>query len=260
MPARTPSKRPASSNPPAPALDAHEWVSFEDDREQRTWMIDATFLRSNWKCIYGEGCKGILDEDATHLEQGCCSFGAHFVDEDDVQTVVRAVVRLDPARWQYASSARRKGFLQRTEDGDGTQTRVVDGACIFLNRPGFAGGAGCALHAAALEAGEKPMDWKPNVCWQVPLRMEHHTDDEGYVTTMVREWKRRDWSAGGAEFHWWCTDAPDAFVGSEPVYRYLRDEIIGLVGEQAYGRIVELLESTAGPAATPLPHPAVRRR
>ena len=31
-------------------------------------------------------------------------------------------------------------------------TRVVDGACIFLNRPGFAGGAGCALHLAAADA------------------------------------------------------------------------------------------------------------
>ncbi len=29
-------------------------------------------------------------------------------------------------------------------------TRLVDDACIFLNRPGFAAGAGCALHTAAL--------------------------------------------------------------------------------------------------------------
>jgi len=29
------------------ALDLHEWISFEDDAEQRTWVFDATFLRSN---------------------------------------------------------------------------------------------------------------------------------------------------------------------------------------------------------------------
>ena len=51
-------------------------------------------------------------------------------------------------------------------------TRVVDGACIFLNRPGFAGGAGCALHLAAVDAGESPIDWKPSVCWQLPIRVD----------------------------------------------------------------------------------------
>ena len=38
---------------------AHEWISFEDPREHRTWMVDATFFVSSYKCIYGEGCKGI---------------------------------------------------------------------------------------------------------------------------------------------------------------------------------------------------------
>jgi hypothetical protein len=95
------------------------------------------------------------------------------------------------------------------------------------------------------------------VCWQLPLRLEHSTGDDGHVTSTLREWKRRDWGAGGAEFHWWCTDSPEAFVGSEPVFRYLRDEIIGLVGDEVYGRIVELLDR---PTGTPLPHPAVRRR
>lgn len=245
-------RRPSAPTPP---LDVHEWISFEDDHENRTWMADATFLRSNWSCIFGAGCKGVLDDDATHLQQGCCSYGAHFVDDDDVQTVVSAVVRLSPDRWQFAKKAKRNGFLAPSDDG-GTMTRVVDGACIFLNRPDFPGGAGCALHAAALEAGERPMDWKPNVCWQLPLRLEHHTDDHGYVTSTLREWKRRDWSEGGKEFHWWCTESPDAFVGKDPVYRYLRDEIVGLVGQEVYDRWVELLER---PRWTPLPHPAVRR-
>ena len=77
-------------------------------------------------------------------------------------------------------------------------TRLVDDACIFLNRPGSAQGAGCALHVAALEAGERPLDWKPNVCWQLPLRLEHSTDENGHVTSRLRDWKRRDWGEGGA--------------------------------------------------------------
>ncbi len=239
-----------------PAIDLHELISFEDPDEQRTWVFDATFLRSNWSCIFGSGCKGVLDADATEMVQGCCSYGAHFVDDDDVQTVVSAVVRLEPRHWQHHKTGRKKGFLDVGDDG-ATVTRLVDDACIFLNRPDFEGGAGCALHVAAMEAGERPLDWKPNVCWQLPLRLENHTDDNGYVTSTLREWKRRDWGAGGQEFHWWCTESDDAFVGSNPVYEYLRDEIIEMVGQAPYDRMVELITR---PKWTPLPHPAIRRR
>ncbi len=57
------------------------------------------------------------------------------------------------------------------------------------------------------------MDWKPDVCWQLPLRLEEKVDDNDHITKVLREWKRRDWGEGGFEFHWWCTEAPDAFVG-----------------------------------------------
>jgi hypothetical protein len=82
------------------------------------------------------------------------------------------------------------------------------------------------------------------------------TDEHGYVTSTLREWKRRDWGPGGDEFHWWCTDSSDAFVGSKPVYQYLRDEIIEMIGAKVYAQLVELLER---PKWTPLPHPAAKR-
>jgi hypothetical protein len=240
--------------------DLHEWISFEDPAEQRTWLFDATYLRSTHRCIYGEGCQGILDAPAEEQAQGCCSYGAHFVDDDDVQTVVRSFVRLEPRHMQFHAQAVKKGFLRAGErDDEGnvpTVTRLVDDACIFLNRPGFEGGVGCALHIAAMEAGERPLDWKPNVCWQVPIRLEHHTDDNGYVTSRLREWKRRDWGEGGAEFHWWCTEAPEAFSAGAPVYKTSRDEIVELIGQGIYDRMVEQLER---PDWVPLPHPAVRR-
>jgi hypothetical protein len=257
---------PAADQP----LDTHEWISFDDPVDRRTWMFDATFLRSSWNCIFGNGCKGVLDADATDMAQGCCSYGAHFVDDDDVQTVVRAVVRLTPKEWQFAKKAKTKGFLDTGSDGE-TVTRLVDDACIFLNRPGFDGGPGCALHRAALDAGERPMDWKPNVCWQLPLRLDHQTDDQGHMTSTLREWKRRDWGPGGDEFHWWCTESDDAFAASGaggtsgtsdvsetrvPVYQYLRDEIVGMVGQSVYDQLLPLLTR---PKWTPLPHPAVRR-
>ncbi len=67
-------------------LDAHEWVSFEDEDEERTWTFDVTFLTSAWTCIYGNGCLGVLTGPAPELEHGCCSYGAHFVDSADAAT------------------------------------------------------------------------------------------------------------------------------------------------------------------------------
>ena len=235
-------------------IDLHEWISFEDEHTRRTWVFDATFLRSNWNCIYGAGCKGILDADAEHMNQGCCSYGAHFIDDDDIQTVVLSSARLKKQHWQFKKQGKAGGIFG-VEDGV-TTTRLIDDACIFLNRPGFEGGEGCAFHIAALEVGERPMDWKPDVCWQVPLRLEEHTDEHGYVTSTLREWKRRDWGAGGHEFHWWCTDDHLAFNGGKPAYQYLRDEIIEMVGQAVHDQMVELLERKKW---TPLPHPSVKR-
>ena len=93
------------------------------------------------------------------------------------------------------------------------------------------------------------------MCWQVPIRLEHATDENGHLTSRLREWKRRDWGEGGADFHWWCTESPEAFVGAEPVYVTSRDEIIELVGEEVYELMVGQLER---PQWVPLPHPAVR--
>jgi hypothetical protein len=195
--------------------------------------------------------------DATELQQGCCSYGAHFVSEEDVNKVERYVERLEPRQWQFAADAKRIGWLDPENTSGVAHTRLADDACVFLNRPGFEGGIGCALHNAAVEAGERPMDWKPNVCWQVPLRLSESEDSRGHVTVMLREWKRRDWGEGGELFHWWCTDSPEAFVGKDPVYVYLRDEITELIGTRIYSQLAEVLDARRN--TTFLPHPAVRR-
>ena len=163
---------------------------------------------------------------------------------------------LDDDTWQFRARAMKKGIWKKVAKDD-YRTRLVDGACIFLNRPGFAGGPGCALHRAALRRGERPLDWKPDVCWQLPLRRIDETDAYGWVTSTVREWKRRDWGPGGQEFHWWCTETDEAFVGAEPVYETLRDDIVELVGTEPYEVLHRYL--TTRRTETLLPHPAVRR-
>jgi hypothetical protein len=239
--------------------DLHEYVSFEDPNEDRTWVFDATFLMSNYECIFGRGCQGVLDADATDMNQGCCSYGAHMLDEDDVSDVQRHVQRLTPEHWQFHDKAKKRGegtdsWLKAEKDGTEV-TRLVDDACIFLNRPGFAGGAGCAFHVAAEAAGERPLDWKPDVCWQVPVRRSDETEADGHITTTVREWKRRDWSEGGHEFHWWCTDSHEAFIGKNPAYQYLREELIEMSNPAAYKMLVKILEART---AVYLPHPKLK--
>jgi len=237
--------------------DAHEWVSFEDPEEERTWVFDVTFLLSPWTCIFGNGCQGVLTGPTPELVQGCCSYGAHFTDDDDIARVEEAAATLTPEQWQFRSQGRSRGIVRTTKAGE-SLTRQVQDACIFLNRPDFPGGAGCALHRAALERGERPLDLKPNVCWQLPLRREDTDDDDGWVTSTIRQWDRRHWGEGGAEFHWWCTEAPDAFVGHRPVYLEMKAELIEMVGPVPYEMLVRYLESR--PTGVALPHPAVRQR
>lgn len=239
--------------------DLHEWISFEDPEEERTWVFDATFLLSSYTCIYGNGCQGVLTGPAEEQQQGCCSYGAHFLNDDDLASVEKYAERLTAKHWQYKREAAKKGGIAHKQDDGSWITHLVKDACIFLNRPGFANGAGCALHQAAVEAGERPLDWKPDVCWQVPIRQSDHTDDHGYVTSTIREWKRRDWGEGGEEFHWWCTDSREAFVGKKPTYITSKDELIELVGLDVYEMLARELDKRRA-TKTFLPHPALRRR
>ncbi len=234
--------------------DVHEWISFDLDGE--TYTFDATWLTSNWKCIYGDGCLGIEEEPDEGAMLGCCSHGAHFADKEDRKRVAEVFPRLRDDEWQFKEVAASLGGPIHKDHGDWV-TRRHEGACIFLNRPGFPGGAGCAFHTAAQSRGENFIDWKPEVCWQVPVRLDFHIDDNDYETNILREWKRRDWGEGGADFHWWCTEDPRAFVGDVPVYVSSKDEIIALVGQGAYDRVVELIEQRGTQVF--LPHPSVKR-
>ena len=238
----------------APA-DAHEWVSFEDDMEERTWVFDVTFLASRWHCIFGRGCQGVLTGPAPELVQGCCSYGAHLTDDADVARVEAAAATLGAEEWQFAARGRRNGVVRTDRSGTRT-TRMVDGACIFLNRPGFSAGPGCALHQVATRRGQLPLELKPDVCWQLPLRREEVVDSAGRVISTITQWDRRHWGGGGAEFHWWCTEAPEAFTAAKPVWREMAPELIALVGPATYLKLAAYLETR--PARTVLPHPTTR--
>jgi hypothetical protein len=212
-----------------PPLDDTSLEVIEGD-DDTIWRFDRAFLTSNWTCIWGRGCLGILDEPAEDLGQGCCSVGAELGDTDEAMMISALGAMLEPGRFQFHAEAEAGGVLNDTR----TNTRVVDGACIFLNRPGFAGGAGCALHLAALDAGEPPLEWKPSVCWQLPIRIDWLDLGDGREQATVRRWTRPDWGDEGATMAWCCTEGERAYVGDRPVVESLEEELTDVVGAAVY--------------------------
>lgn len=224
-----------------PPQDGHDWYSIEDAGDDATWLFDTTFLLSDYNCIYGSGCKSIDVEPDPTGTLGCCTHGAHFVDDEDRAAVTKAAKLLTDEEWQFRPRAQKKGGVEggaiKRNKSDEWVTRKVDGACIFLNRDGFSGGAGCALHIGAVNREKRPVDWKPDVCWQVPMRLDVHENDYGHETIFVRAWERRDWGPGGDEFNWWCIEDEVAYTGPAPVYITARDELIEMVGRPIYDRL-----------------------
>jgi hypothetical protein len=232
-----------------------EWATFIDSTDHdREWQVDVTFLASHWQCIYGCGCEGVLTAPAASMAQGCCSYGAHFSDKKDRNRVVRAAKKLTDDEWQFAKVGRKRGVVAQV--GNEWRTRLVDDACIFLNRPGFGAGPGCALHVHAMRTGIHHSELKPDVCWQLPLRRLDDEDDDGNETTRLTEFARDGWGEGGEEFAWWCTEAPEAFTGREPVYRSLEPELRKMIGDHLYEQIAAYLDGRLAGRVAPARHPA----
>lgn len=225
------------------------WVEFDDpaDSAQR-FRCDLTWLTSSWTCIFAGGCQGIY---ADRPDDGCCTLGAHFTDRDDVRRVAVIAAELDEETWQHhPGSVRRRDWTEKEDEA--TKTKVVDGACIFLNRPGFSGGTGCALHLAADDAGESPIDWKPSVCWQLPVRVDWAMQPDGVEHATVRRWSRADWGDEGETMAWCCTEDDTtnddgAYVGEQPVIESLAEELAGIAGRQVYVQLRARLSEARPP-------------
>lgn len=196
-----------------------------------TWRFDGAFLRSRWTCIWGRGCLGIHDVPTPELGEGCCSIGAELEDEAEAMNISALAATIPPELFQHYATAAAEGVFS---DERRINTRVVDGACIFFNRPGFEGGAGCALHLKALHDGESPTEWKPAVCWQLPIRVAWHPDGEDREIATVRAWTRGDWGDDGKTMAWCCTEGELAFVGERPVVESLEEELTAIVGKAVY--------------------------
>ena len=235
-----------------------EWISIVDpDEVHDRYVFDVSFLLSSYTCIYGAGCPGTDAEPDP--EKGCCRLGAHYVDEADRARVEAMVEELGPEGMQHHDVAVREGVSVDVPGEDAVATRLVDGACVFLNRVGFPTGAGCALHHHAVAHGQHHMTFKPEVCWIVPLRREVERDvaDDGGErwTTTISSYDRGAWGPGGADFGWWCTESAEAYVGSQPVYRSMEHELRAMTSDAVYDELAAYLDERRARARRPLPFP-----
>jgi hypothetical protein len=242
-----------------------EWIEFLDPADDKHLIrADLTWLMSRWTCVFGKACHGII---AGRAADGCCSHGAFFTDADDEKRVRTAVKRLTPQTWQHY----RRGFNNYTEmdtvDGKNparrTATQPDEGPCVFLNDADFPGGAGCALHGQALRDGVHPLEYKPDVCWQLPVRRDQdwvkRPDGTKVLVSTLTEFDRRGWGAGGHDLDWWCTSSPEAHVGAEAMYASYQPELTALIGPAAYTKLAELCADRARRGLV-APHPATAQR
>lgn len=288
FPADTPAGRAVAAGREVAPDFPREWFEFVDPEDPlHHFSVDLTWVESTWTCRFGTPlCHGI---DASVPEAGCCVHGAFLADEADRDDLYEAVREMPASYWQHrpaevdaffaAESAELEPWLEWDEDegklddaalepddSPHIKTRVVDGACIFANRRGWPAGPGCALHQWAADTGRDLLRAKPEVCWQVPFsrvdEWEERPDGQEILRTTIGEYDRRQWGGGGEDFDWWCSGAPachtqQAGAPLEPVWRTMKDELVGLIGERPYEVLAAHCEARrALPAGARAQHPA----
>ena len=243
-----------------------DWFEFTNPAdEHHVFSIDLTWVESHWNCTFGTAaCPGINDETP---DIGCCTHGAYMADEQDRDQLYDAVAEMPAKYWQNRPAGLEE-FLEdddpaqldpwlvwdELDDEDGNpepalKTKVIDGACIFANRAGWATGTGCALHQWAVDVGGDLTVAKPEVCWQVPLRRheayEERTDGQEILRTTIGEYDRRAWGNGGEDFDWYCTGDSGCHTAAEPVWQSNQAELTALMGEECYQILAEHCQARA---------------
>lgn len=201
------------------------------------------FLLSNYECQWGRGCKGI---NPNRPDLGCCANGAYLNDKD-VELLKKRVPQLDSETWQRHGSK----FIHSVPDGSkwkfwkrAKKTAIVDrkdsvSGCVFANDPDFAGGAGCTLHIAAMKQGENPIDWKPMICWQMPLFVEEVDEINTNIVRMFH-WSKND-------YPWFCAHDEISWIAEKPVYQTMAAELKAMLDdydESLYEIVVKICDAS----------------
>ena len=163
---------------------------------------------------------------------------------------------------------KKSDWVETDDDGERKTLAVeVDGqqACVFHNRTDFTNdsghvGAGCALHGLALRQGRNPLETKPDVCWQLPIRRQYRSverqDGTAYTEVSIGEYDRRGWGPGGHDLDWYCSGNTEAHVALEPVFVTHEAELVELMGPEAYAELARHCEAHVRSRSALALHPA----
>ena len=211
------------------------------------------------------GCQGVLTAPAPELVQGCCSYGAHFSDQGPRPR--RAVARRTSPTTSGSSRSRpQEGHLR--QGGQGTTASRTGGPASSTTRASSStarvgrAGPGCALHQMAMRTGNHHSDVEAR---GVLAAAACGGSTRSRTTAPSSRRSRSSGATAGARAAkssaWWCTEAPEAFVGQRArVPRRWRVELRKMLGNEAVpaGRPTTSTPARRAPSRAPVRHPAQR--
>ena len=222
------------------------YVEFVDPAdEDQVFRCDLTWLTSSYMCIFGQGCQGIY---ADAPDTGCCTLGAHFADKDDESRVAAYVAAADAGAVAVPPRARREegrlgreGRRRRAQDADPASTRDSRRASSTIAQTSAPARVARST-ASRCEQGRNPLETKPDVCWQLPIRRTFRNverqDGTTYTEVAIGEYDRRGWGPGGHDLDWYCSGNTEAHVALEPVFVTHEAELTELMGVSGYAELV----------------------
>lgn len=159
--APSPAQKPARTRPNPRRLRAcprsrrppRAYVEIADPVDADTiYRCDLTWLTSHWTYIFGRAARDRRPAPRRLHPSGRTSSMPTTSSESadmsaDRRTMAVPGCRQGPGLGRVGGTGERRGSRDRARRTRTPGRRVVDGACIFLNRPGFAAGEGCPASA-----------------------------------------------------------------------------------------------------------------
>ena len=114
-----------------------EWLTFRSpDDIDKQFRVNVSFMLSNYNCIWGRGCPGLLNHHH-ESEVACCELGVRFMDADDFN---HFVVRTNGTNdtWTTADDFTLATHAHAAAFGLGGASRVFAvGAAVAMSAPDF---------------------------------------------------------------------------------------------------------------------------
>ena len=200
------------------------------------------------------GCQGVVEGRA---DDGCCTHGAFWSDDEDQARVTAAAARA--ARRRTGSTptpAARLGHLRaRRARGRAGRAAPAPSTAPASSSTGPASPAARAARCTRSRCAPAGTRWRPSPTsagscrCAAPRSASPGPTRSRCWSRSIGEFDRRGWGPGGADLHWWCT-----VVARRPTSAPSRSgvsyaaELTALVGAEAYAVLARLC-ARAGRAA-----------